>query len=71
MFIKTKILLAAAILANTAIIASAQTSHRRATHPRALYDRAMVAPGSFRINSDSPAATGGGSIGYNQNIYNW
>jgi hypothetical protein len=22
-------------------------------------------------NPDSPAATGGGSLGYNQNLYNW
>jgi hypothetical protein len=22
-------------------------------------------------NSDSPAATGGGSLGYNQNLWNW
>ncbi len=71
MFIKTKILLAAAILANTAIIASAAASHKSATHPRALYDRATISSGALGVNSDSPAATGGGSIGYNQNIYNW
>jgi hypothetical protein len=23
------------------------------------------------INSDSPQATGGGSLGYNQNLWNW
>ncbi len=72
MFIKTKILLAAAILLNMAIIASAATKHAKtAAHPRALYDRATVLPGPLGGNSDSPAATGGGSIGYNQNIYNW
>ena len=37
-----------------------QTSVRRGA-PRA-------AP---RYNSDSPEATGGGSLGYNQNLYNW
>jgi hypothetical protein len=23
------------------------------------------------VNSDDPSLTGGGSVGYNQNIYNW
>jgi hypothetical protein len=32
-------------------------------------DRAFVRrPGAL---SDSPAATGGGSLGYNQNLWNW
>lgn len=36
---------------------------------RPLYD---VAPQSRGVvNSDDPSLTGGGSIGYNQNIYNW
>ena len=36
---------------------------------RPLYN---VAPQSRApINSDDPSLTGGGSIGYNQNIYNW
>jgi hypothetical protein len=35
----------------------------------ALYN---VAPQSRApVNSDDPSLTGGGSIGYNQNIYNW
>jgi hypothetical protein len=24
-----------------------------------------------RLNSDDPALTGGGSLGYNKNLYNW
>ena len=36
---------------------------------RPLYD---VAPQrSAPVNSDDPSLTGGGSLGYNQNIYNW
>ncbi len=26
---------------------------------------------AFSNNPDSPAATGGGSLGYNQNLWNW
>lgn len=38
-------------------------------HARAFYD---VAPqGQHAVNSDDPSLTGGGSLGYNQNIYNW
>jgi uncharacterized membrane protein YfbV (UPF0208 family) len=38
-------------------------------HVRSLYD---VAPqGQHAVNSDDPSLTGGGSLGYNQNIYNW
>jgi hypothetical protein len=37
---------------------------------RPLYN---MAPGNYpaRGGSDDPAVTGGGSIGYNQMIYNW
>lgn len=37
-------------------------------HARALYD---AAPQGHAVNSDDPSLTGGGSLGYNQNIYNW
>ena len=30
---------------------------------------AVRAPGYFNFNRDSPAATGGGSLGYNRGIY--
>ena len=38
-------------------------------HARPLYN---MAPGSAPVNGrDDPAFTGGGSLGYNQMIYNW
>jgi hypothetical protein len=52
--------------------AAAATHYARATADHvggALYN---VAPqGRATINSDDPSLTGGGSVGYNQNIYNW
>ena len=52
--------------------AAAASHHAKAPAPqagRALYD---VAPqGRGTVNSDDPSLTGGGSVGYNQNIYNW
>jgi hypothetical protein len=45
----------------------AKTPVHHAAH--SLYD---VAPqGRGPVNSDDPSLTGGGSLGYNQNIYNW
>ena len=52
--------------------AAAATHHvKAAAHNvgRPLYN---VAPqGRAPVNSDDPSLTGGGSLGYNQNIYNW
>ncbi len=33
--------------------------------------RRGVPPTAAFSNPESPAATGGGSLGYNQNLYNW
>ena len=45
----------------------AKASARNVSRP--FYD---VAPRSRApVNSDDPSLTGGGSLGYNQNIYNW
>src|SRR5215475_10051082 len=41
-----------------------------ARHQRGGMDAFAMEPRGFR-NSDSPAATGGGSIGYNENLYNY
>ncbi len=72
MSMTTKIAFAAAIVLATATMAAAANKHGKgAARPRVLYDWATVPPGSLGGNSDSPAATGGGSIGYNQNLYNW
>ena len=67
-----------AAVAGVALAISAATPAAAATHYAkatayhgggALYN---VAPqGRASINSDDPSLTGGGSVGYNQNIYNW
>jgi hypothetical protein len=52
--------------------AAAATHYAKATAYHAggpLYDAAPQ--GRAFINSDDPSLTGGGSVGYNQNIYNW
>jgi hypothetical protein len=33
--------------------------------------RRSAPPAAPYVNSDSPQATGGGSLGYNQNLWNW
>jgi len=70
MFIKAKIALCIAIVLSAAVSASAAVrSDKNAIHRGRLHAAAPRAPAA--INSDDPAVTGGGSIGYNQNIYNW
>ncbi len=71
MFTKTKIALAAAV-GLAAFSASAATEHhitrvhRMPTH--------NIVPGynpQTHLDPDDPVLTGGGSLGYNKNIYNW
>jgi len=63
---------AATLAIGIATPAAAATHHAKGPahySGRPLYN---VAPQSRApVNSDDPALTGGGSIGYNQNIYNW
>ncbi len=48
---------------------TAPTHKASVQHARPLYN---MAPGSAPVNGrDDPAFTGGGSLGYNQMIYNW
>jgi hypothetical protein len=66
----------AAAMAGLAAPAWAQGSHGKlvAHHvSRPLYDMAPQGRGAVgaAVNSDDPSLTGGGSAGYNQNIYNW
>jgi hypothetical protein len=72
MLSKTKIAFSAVIALSAPFSASAATKphvtyvHRPATH--------NVVPGynpQTHLDSDDPALTGGGSLGYNRNIYNW
>jgi hypothetical protein len=70
MFIK--IALAAVIVVSAAAMASAATrSHKTAVYRSDPRAQATVPRTPRFFNPDSPAATGGGSLGYNQNIYNW
>ena len=70
MFIK--IALAAAILVSAAAMASAATrSHKTAVQRSSPRAQAIVPRTPRFSNPDSPEATGGGNLGYNQNIYNW
>jgi hypothetical protein len=72
MFIKTKLALCAAIVLSATAMASAATkSHKIAVHRSGPRAQAIVPRTRSFSNPDSPAATGGGSLGYNQNIYNW
>jgi|HubBroStandDraft_6_1064221.scaffolds.fasta_scaffold97585_2 hypothetical protein len=63
----TKIALAVALILNTVVAASAATKKGK-SHDGA---RAQTAVDPLFSARDSPATTGGGSIGYNQNVYNW
>lgn len=49
--------------------AGASVAKASVRHARPLYN---MAPGGAAVNGrDDPAFTGGGSLGYNQMIYNW
>jgi hypothetical protein len=72
MFTKTKLALCAAIVLSTAATASAATkSHKIAVHRNGPHAQAIVPRTRAFSNPNSPEATGGGSLGYNQRIYNW
>jgi hypothetical protein len=71
MFRKAEIALSAAIIITTAFSASAATAHRHAHVRRpAIYN--MVPGYNLQSYPDSndPRSTGGGSLGYNQNLLN-
>ena len=70
MFIK--IALAAAILVSAAAMASAAPKSQKTSVYRSGPRAQATVPRTPRFsNPDSPEATGGGNLGYNQNIYNW
>jgi len=72
MFSKTEIALSAAIVLGAAAMASAATKSNKIAVHRSGPPAQSTVPRTPRFsNPDSPAATGGGSLGYNQNIYNW
>jgi hypothetical protein len=72
MFTKTKIALSAAIVLSTALSASAATKPRVShAHRAAIYNMVPHYQPQARSDSNDPALTGGGSLGYNQNLYNY
>jgi len=70
MSVKAMAALAAAILLCTGAAASAAT--KKTTVYRSSPRGQAVVPGrGSAFDPNSPAATGGGSLGYNQTLYNW
>jgi hypothetical protein len=71
--IRVSVLALTAAIAAVSVVApaSAKSSHipAAAHHSGPLYD--VVPQGLGAVNSDDPSLTGGGSVGYNQMIYNW
>jgi hypothetical protein len=55
----------------TAMASAATKSHKIAVHRSGPHAQAIAPRTRPFSNPDSPAATGGGNLGYNQNIYNW
>jgi hypothetical protein len=47
------------------------TSRAYGAQSRSTVRRGVPRTAPLFSNSDSPAATGGGSLGYNQNLWNW
>jgi hypothetical protein len=67
MLIKTKIVFSAAIVISTAFSASAATKPRAArVHRTTIYNLVPGYNQQSHSNSNDPARTGGGSVGYNQ-----
>ena len=72
MFSKTKIALSAAIVLASAVSASAATKPRVShSHRPAIYNMVPDYHPQARSDANDPALTGGGSLGYNQNLYNY
>jgi hypothetical protein len=59
---------------NSTVAAPAVASHHASAHAArrdGLNSFAMEPRQQLQLGADSPAAAGGGSIGYNQNLYNY
>ena len=71
MSIAIKIALAVAVVLGAAVSASAATkTHKSAGYQNGPQARATVSGPAAFSNSDSPEATGGGSLGYNE-MHGW
>jgi hypothetical protein len=72
MSIKTKFALSAVIVLSTVATASAATKKQKiAVHRSGPHVQAIVPRTAPLFNLYSPAATGGGSPGYNQSLVTW
>jgi ABC-type oligopeptide transport system substrate-binding subunit len=69
MFIRAKIAIAAALLLSAAVTASAATKSGRnaARHGSSPQGQVAVPRNPPALDPDSPAAAGGGSLGFNRN----
>ena len=59
---------------NSTVAAPAVASHHASAHAarrNGLNSFAMEPREQLQLGAESPAATGGGSIGYNENLYNY
>jgi hypothetical protein len=59
---------------NSTVAAPAVASHHASAHAaqrNGLNSFAMEPRQQLQLGAESPAATGGGSIGYNENLYNY
>ena len=72
MLTRTKIALSAVVALSAAVSASAPTKPR-VTRDRKTATHNVVSSTNPKthLDSDDPALTGGGSLGYNRNIYDW
>ena len=72
MSVRAMTLLVAAILLCTADAASAATKRHKTTVYRSAPRAQVAVPrAGSAFDPNSHAAAGGGSLGYNQNLYNW
>jgi len=72
MTIRAMAVLVAALLLCTVDAASAATKRQKTTiYRNAPRAQATVPRAGPAFDPNSPAATGGGSLGYNQTLYNW
>lgn len=72
MSIRAMTALVAAILLCTGSAASAAPKRQKTTAYRSVPRAQTAVPRAGpAFDPNSPSATGGGSLGYNQNLYNW
>jgi len=72
MFTKAKIAVSAVIVLGAALSAAAATrTHITFAHRTATHNVVRGSNPQAHLNPDDPALTGGGSLGYNQNVYKW